>query len=131
VLALAERPDFIPAGLGLADLQLVQGRPDEAEPVVARVEAAPQADAEGAVLRARLLLARGALADARRRLEAAVARHPQALAPRVALSHALLQAGTDPAAAERALRAVLALEPAHAEARHNLAVLLGQAGGAQ
>src|SRR5262249_14958569 len=40
--------------------------------------------------------------------------------------HALLQEGKDRAAAEEALRDVLVLDPGHAEARHNLAVLLDQ-----
>jgi len=43
----------------------------------------------------------------------------------VLVSHAWLKEGTDPAESERALRAVLAVAPDHADARHNLAVLLG------
>jgi hypothetical protein len=40
------------------------------------------------------------------------------------LSHVLLQEGQDLVAAEEALRDVLAIEPQHAEARHNLSLLL-------
>jgi hypothetical protein len=40
----------------------------------------------------------------------------------------LLQEGRDWEGAERALRDVLALDPGHAEARHNLDVLLHQQG---
>jgi hypothetical protein len=47
---------------------------------------------------------------------------------RLILSRALLEEDQDLAAAERALRAVLALCPDHAEARHNLAVLMGRVG---
>jgi hypothetical protein len=46
--------------------------------------------------------------------------------PWVILTHILLQEGRDPRAAEAALRALLALDPAHAEAQHNLAVLLSK-----
>ena len=50
--------------------------------------------------------------------------HPQALGPRLLLSRVLLREGQDFATAEKALREVLALEPRHAEARHNLDLLL-------
>jgi len=49
-----------------------------------------------------------------------------AVRPRVALSYTYLQEGHDWAAAERVLCDVLALDPTHAEARHNLEVLLRQ-----
>jgi glycosyltransferase involved in cell wall biosynthesis len=118
--ALAARPDFAPAWQALGELYLRQKRWDELEAVAAKLGA-------GAVLlRARGHLARREFAAARALLEEAIARAPTALAPRVALSHAWLQEGHDPAAAERALRDVLALDPDHAEARHNLAVLLGR-----
>jgi tetratricopeptide (TPR) repeat protein len=123
--ALAERPDFKPAWLGLAELCLRAGRWDDLESIAARLETAPFGGGiEAAVLKARSALARREFPAARRLLEEAVARAPRALAPRVLLSHALLQEGRDPAAAEQALREILALDPGHAEARHNLAVLL-------
>jgi Tfp pilus assembly protein PilF len=53
-------------------------------------------------------------------------RAPQALRPRVLLSRVLLQEGRDLAAAEKALRDVLAMDPNHAEAKHNLAILLSE-----
>jgi Tfp pilus assembly protein PilF len=59
-----------------------------------------------------------------RLLEATVQQWPRALAAHVLLSHALLQEGKDLAAAEVALRQVLALDPGHAEAHHNLALVL-------
>jgi hypothetical protein len=39
-------------------------------------------------------------------------------------SHVLLLEGRDPEGLEKALRDVLALDPNHAEARHNLAIVL-------
>ena len=58
----------------------------------------------------------------------AIARAPHALTPRLALSHVLLLEGRDWEALEKALRDVLAIDPNHAEARHNLTVLLKQRG---
>jgi tetratricopeptide (TPR) repeat protein len=122
--AVAERPDFTPGWLGLGELSLAQGRWAELESVAQHLEAAPAGAEEAALLRARGHLKRREFEAARRLMEGAIARSPQALPPRVILSHALLQEGRDHAAAERALRDILALDPLHAEARHNLAVLL-------
>jgi glycosyltransferase involved in cell wall biosynthesis/Tfp pilus assembly protein PilF len=120
---LAERPDFLPGWLGLAELLLSQKRWAELEEAAARLAEAPGGSAEAAVLRARGLLARREFEPARALLEQVIGEAPQALAPRVVLSHVLLQEGRDPDAAERALRSVLELAPGHAEARNNLAVL--------
>jgi hypothetical protein len=76
------------------------------------------------LLRARGYLARREFRDARHLTESLIAQHPRTLAPRVLLSHVLPQEGLDRAAAERALREILSLDPSHAEARHNLDVLL-------
>jgi tetratricopeptide (TPR) repeat protein len=124
--ALVECPDFAAALLGLGEVYLEQGRGGEAEDVVARLEQLPQAGVDGAVLRARLHLARQEYRAARRLLEDTVARAPRHLAARVFLSYTLLQEGRDWDAAERALRDVLALDPSNAEARHNLSTLLRQ-----
>jgi tetratricopeptide (TPR) repeat protein len=121
---LAERPDFLPAWLGLAELCLERRHWAELERAAEALEALPRGRLEAAVLRGRAELARGDFAAARRRLEATAAEHPEALGPRVILSHVLLQEGRDRDAAERALRDVLALNPDHPEARNNLAVLL-------
>jgi glycosyltransferase involved in cell wall biosynthesis/predicted Zn-dependent protease len=120
---LAERPDFLPGWLGLAELYLTQKLWPDFDQAVARMAESPGGADEAAVLRARGLLARKEFGPARALLEQVVSRSPQALAPRVVLSHVLLQEGRDPAAAERALGAVLELAPGHAEARHNLALL--------
>jgi GT2 family glycosyltransferase/predicted Zn-dependent protease len=120
----AERPEFLPAWLALAELYLGQQRWLELDETVRHLEALPQGRLEAAVLTARGELARRDFAAARQRLERVIGEHPQAVWPRVILSHVLLQEGRDLAAAERALRDVLALDPQHAEARGNLAVLL-------
>jgi glycosyltransferase involved in cell wall biosynthesis/Flp pilus assembly protein TadD len=123
--AVAERPDFLPGWLGLAEMRLRQGRWGELDEVVRRLEGlSPRGAVEAEVLRARGHLARREFDPARALLAAVIARHPQALEPRVVLSHVLLQEGRDPDAAEQALRDVLALDPQHAEARSNLSVLL-------
>ena len=123
-LVTAERPDFALAWLGLGVLHLAQGRWGELEQDARALETQAGAPAEAKALRGRVLLARGDFVGARAMLDRAVAQSPQALWPRVILTHVLLQEGRDPDAAERALRDVLAMEPQHAEARHNLAVLL-------
>jgi glycosyltransferase involved in cell wall biosynthesis/Flp pilus assembly protein TadD len=127
--ALAERPDFVPSWLGLAEELVVQSRWDEVEDIAQTLE--PLADGEAAQLRARGLLARKEFRAAEDILRQRIAARPEELGPRVLLSHALLQEGRDWQGAEAALREVLALEPGHAQARHNLAVLLRQQGPAE
>jgi tetratricopeptide (TPR) repeat protein len=126
--AVAERPDFLPAWVGLAELYLAQQRWPDVERAVGCLEEQPDGALEAAVLRARAHLARREFDPAREILRAAVAEHPGELWPRVILSHVLLQEGRDWDAAERALLDVLALAPEHAEARRNLAVLRRQLG---
>src|SRR5262249_5697624 len=79
---------------------------------------------EARVLRARVHLARREFAQARALLEPATAQFPRALWPHVILSHVLLQEGRDLRAAEQSLRDILAIVPEHAEAKHNLSLLL-------
>jgi tetratricopeptide (TPR) repeat protein len=122
--AVAERPDFLPSWLGLAESCLRQQRWQDLAEVLHRLEGLPlHGPREAAVLRARGHLARREFVPAQALLANVIAQHPQALEPRVVLSHVLLQADNDLDAAERALRDVLALAPEHAEARHNLALL--------
>jgi hypothetical protein len=78
------------------------------------------------LLEARALLARKEFGAARLLLEGVISRHPESIYPWVILSHVLLQEGRDRGSAERALREILAREPQHAEAWHNLHVLLHQ-----
>ena len=122
--AVAERPDFLPAWLGLGDVCLRRGDWEGVEEVAGRMASLSAGAAESAVLRARGLAAQGRFAEARRLLTEAVARWPESPGPRLVLSHVLLQEGRDLDAAERALRDVLELVPDHREARHNLDLLL-------
>jgi glycosyltransferase involved in cell wall biosynthesis len=85
-------------------------------------------DVDALLVQARGHLDRKEFAAARQILEMAIARAPHALTPRLALSHVLLLEGRDWEALEKALRDVLAIDPNHAEARHNLTVLLKQRG---
>lgn len=80
------------------------------------------------LVRARGHLDRKEFPVARLVLEKAIAVAPHALTPRLALTHVLMLEGRDWDALERALRDVLALDPNHAEAQHNLAVLLQRRG---
>jgi hypothetical protein len=81
---------------------------------------------EGDVLVARGLLARKQFLAARLLLEEVIVRYPEAVYPWVILSHVLLQEGRDWGSAEHALRQVIHRDPQHAEAWHNLHVLLHQ-----
>jgi glycosyltransferase involved in cell wall biosynthesis/Flp pilus assembly protein TadD len=125
-LVAAERPDFLPGWLGLGETALRQGDWPLLEEAARRLDSLHAGPVEAAVLRGRGLLARREFTAARAALEAACARFPQELAARVVLTHVLLQEGKDLDAAEQALRDLLALAPEHAEARHNLDLLLLQ-----
>jgi tetratricopeptide (TPR) repeat protein len=124
---LQERPDFVPAWRGLAEVYLSARRWAELEQAAQALEG-ESLGTEASVLRARGHLVREDFGTARRLLEAASAAEPAALGPRVLLSHALLREHQDLAAAETTLRDILTLAPDHAEARHNLALLLRRQG---
>ncbi len=124
--ALGERPDFFPSAVGLADLCRRQGRFADLERLATQIEAHPGAEAPAAFLRAHGLLGGRQFARAKQVLDAALVRHPHHLQLWVVLSYVLLQEGSDPVSAERVLRRILQLDPNQAEARHNLAILLGQ-----
>jgi tetratricopeptide (TPR) repeat protein len=128
-LALAERLDFQPARLGLADVYLGQQRWPALEQVIGELAAEPQGRLEAGVLRARQHLARREFDLAQQQVQAVIAEAPALVWPRVVLTHVLLQEGRDLEAAEKALRAVLELDPEHVQARHNLSLLLAQKGG--
>ena len=121
--AVAEKPTFLPAWLGLGELHLCHERWADVEQAAQNAETAAGAALEAAILRARAHQARKEFVPARRLLEHVIPRVPAALAPRVLLSHVLLQDGQDPLAAEKALHDVLELDPSNTEARHNLTVL--------
>ncbi|MCS6853016.1 MAG: glycosyltransferase [Gemmataceae bacterium] len=120
---VAERPDYLPAWMGLCDLWVAQQRWAEIEETARRLEADGPGQELAAVFWARAHLGRREFAAARQRLEPVLARNPRAFWPLLTLSHVLMQEGHDPVAAERALLAVLELDPANPSARHNLALL--------
>jgi tetratricopeptide (TPR) repeat protein len=120
--ALAEQPAFEPAWLGLGELYLAQGRWQELEQAIGRLNGSP----ETVLLRARAHLRRQEFAAAKSLLNESLDHAPNAVAPRVLLSQVLLQEGRDWAAAEQVLREVLAIEPRQTEARRNLEILLAQ-----
>jgi glycosyltransferase involved in cell wall biosynthesis len=121
--ALAERPDCVEAMLGLGELYLGQQRWADMEQVLRKLEENPATEVHAAVLRAQQLLEHHAHADARRVIDAAIAKAPGELGPRLVLSRLLWQEGRDWAATEQALRDVLAIAPNHPEAIANLARL--------
>jgi GT2 family glycosyltransferase/tetratricopeptide (TPR) repeat protein len=129
---LAERPEFAPAWFGLGDIYVRQERWVELEGLSVRLATGggTARAALAAMLRARGCLARNDFSAARGVLEQALAEQPEEIRLWLALSQALLQEGRDWPAAERVLRRVLELDPGHAEARHNLALLLRQQGRA-
>jgi glycosyltransferase involved in cell wall biosynthesis/tetratricopeptide (TPR) repeat protein len=126
--AVRERPDFLPAWLGLGECCLRLGNFQGLETVAGKAEGLPGGAMEAALLRGRGLTARRDFQGARALLESACATFPQAVPLRSALSHVLLQEGQDLQAAEAALRAVLRLDPKNEEARHNLDLLFRQRG---
>jgi glycosyltransferase involved in cell wall biosynthesis len=126
--ALAERGDFEPAWMGLAELYLRAERWGELEYFLEELEQRGITSAKVGWLRARGQVQRQEWAAARRTLTTIIAQDLKAVPPRVLLSQVLLQEGRDWEAAERALRDVLTLEPNHRETRHNLETLLRRLG---
>jgi tetratricopeptide (TPR) repeat protein len=124
--ALAERADFEPSWLGLAEVYLRKARWPELEDLLQHLTQQGAPRAKLGWLRARGQVLRKDFAAARRTLEEVNTLDPLAMGPRVLLSQALLQEGRDWIAAEQALCDVLGLDPQHAESRHNLALLLQQ-----
>jgi glycosyltransferase involved in cell wall biosynthesis/Flp pilus assembly protein TadD len=123
---LAEHPRFLPAWMHRAEVALRLGRWADLEEAIRHLEADAHAANEACLFRARGCLARQEFEAARQALAPVIARAPRAIAPLLLLSYAYLQEGRDWAGAERALRDILALDPDHAEARHNLQVLLNR-----
>lgn len=122
--AVADDPHQASALEGLGELAIAAG--SDVEPFAAPLDGVDPVAA--IVLRARSRMACGEFAEARIALDAAIALHPEVLRLRLVRSHVLLREGTDPAAAEAELREILRREPGHAEASHNLKVLLRERG---
>ena len=109
--ALQERPDFVPALMGLGELYLDGRQWSALEEVGDRLCSLPSGRLEGEVIMARAKLARREFRDALAQLDSTCQRFPEMVWPRVVRSHVLLQEGRDLDAAERALQEVLRLEP--------------------
>lgn len=122
--ALAEQPGFIPARLGLGELFLEQRRWAEVAAMAEGLEQVCGDAVNAEVMRCRLLVAQSEFATARRRISDLIERFPDLVGPRILLTHLLLREGKDWKAAAVALRQVLRLERGHAEANHNLSLLL-------
>ncbi len=121
--AVAEKPEFESAWLGLEDLFVVQCRWADLETLASEMEKRPALGVQAYVARARGHLGRKEFDAAKMLLHEIIGKEPKALRPRVLLSHVLLQEGSDTKAAEQALLDVLALDPGNTEAKNNLAVL--------
>jgi tetratricopeptide (TPR) repeat protein len=126
--ALADRPGYLPALIGLGECHLLQRRWDNMDHIIRQLEGLPEGRMDAEVMRARRHLAWKEYGKALQLLRGTKERYPAALWPRVVHSHVLLQEGKDWVAAEQALREILELEPGHSEARQNLIVLLRQQG---
>jgi tetratricopeptide (TPR) repeat protein len=125
---LATQPETVDAWMGLADAWLAEGRAEELQSAVEKLNTDPERFLEAALLSARLHLAKADFAAARRVLEDAISRSPDAFYPRVFLCEVLCQEGADWRAAENALRDLLARDPEYAPARAKLQALLQQQG---
>jgi glycosyltransferase involved in cell wall biosynthesis/predicted Zn-dependent protease len=132
--AVFEAPEFEPPWLALVELYLEQGRHLEAEALPGRLEGKAYRDAIWPALEARLTLADGDVAGARRILEKALLRNPKAVWLRILLADILQRVVADDQAAEQHLRTVLALCPNEQQSRQKLAQLIskrGRCGGRQ
>ena len=123
---MADHPEYEPGWRGLAELALSTQRWHVVEEIAKSLEGRAGGYSLATLFRGRVMLARKEFDPARRCFQQIKEELPQALEPRIYLSYAYLQEGKDWVAAEHALRDILALDPNHAEARHNLDVLLRQ-----
>jgi GT2 family glycosyltransferase/Tfp pilus assembly protein PilF len=127
--ALAERPDYSAAWLGLVEIYVGQGRFADLEELARRLdtEQGTKGQIYAAFMRCRGHLARQDFARARQVTEAALTHFPREIMLLRALSYALLQEDRDRPAAERVLRRILELDPDNQEVQNNLRVLLHRA----
>jgi GT2 family glycosyltransferase/tetratricopeptide (TPR) repeat protein len=121
--SLAERADFEPAWMGLAEIYLRHGRLTDLDELLQGLEDRKSDPAKVGWLRARCQVQRRELDAARKTLDAVINLDPRAVGPRVLISHVLIQDGKDWGAAEKALHDILALDANNQEAKHNLQVL--------
>jgi predicted Zn-dependent protease len=120
---LGERPDFLPAHVGLGELFLAQQRFDDVRRQAELLAALPGGALESALLGGKIHLQREEFTQARLLLEEASRRLPGCAPLLSPLSYALLREGRDPASAEAVLLDLLRSDPNNAGARQNLEVL--------
>jgi tetratricopeptide (TPR) repeat protein len=121
--ALAERPEYVPAWVALADVWLSQDRMTELDTAASRLERDPRRVEAGALLRATWYQAQSRFIAARRLLETQLAAQPSSPWLRLALAAALMLEEKDLPGAERLLNEVLELDPDNEDAREGLAEL--------
>jgi tetratricopeptide (TPR) repeat protein len=121
--ALRERPDFVPACIGLGELYLAQKRWPEVEEQASSLRHLPHGEVDAVLLCARAHMAKQEYLPARTLLSESLKRWPDALPLWVTLSHALLQEDRDHVEADRVLREILARDPGNVDARQNLDLL--------
>ncbi len=83
--ALKQQPSHVPSLLGRAGVALAEGKPAEAETLVARAEKLSPGTLDVLLARGRLQVAQGDTARAERTFQDAKARHPKAMPPRLEL----------------------------------------------
>lgn len=124
--ALADRIEFEPAWMGLADFFLKTSRHGDLTELLQRLDDGGIKSPKLGWLKARSQIQRREYAEARKTLVDVISLDPNAIGPRVLLTQALLQEGRDWSAAERALLDVLEIDPNNKDAKHNLKVLRQQ-----
>ena len=128
-MAVARRPDYSEALLFLGDLCLSQGRRQEVECVIQRLESSRANRAVGWALRGRMLIVDRRLADAQRWLEAAIEASPGFLWPWLLLSDVLAQTHADWARCVQVNQRIMELDPDHPVIRQRMKVLRAQRQG--
>jgi|GEM_PF-1872280 len=117
--AVAERPDYAAAWVGLAELFATAARWQDLERTIRELESDSLRKFEALLVRARGAIGRDTTA-ALSALTQAAALRPDSIWPPLLRSHVYLQSGGDLEAAEKALLDVLALDPSHHQSRVNL-----------
>jgi predicted Zn-dependent protease len=120
---LRDRPDFLPAHIGLSELFLSLQRWPELQEQAAALARWPQGEVDAVLLRAKGHMARQEFLPSRVLLTESLIRWPNVLPLWVTLSNALLQEDRDHAEAERVLQEILMRNPGDANTRQNLQVL--------
>lgn len=117
--AVAERPDYAAAWVGLAELFVTAARWEDLKRTIRELESNPSRRFEALLVRARGAIGQDTAA-ALSALDQAAALRPDSIWPPLLRSHVYLQSGGELEAAEKALQDVLALDPSHHQSRVNL-----------